>query len=226
MAHPGDADRAIAGSVARWTRAGTLAHLICCTSGDTEADDVRTDPLRLAAAREAEQRAAADMLGYADVTFLHRPDGALVNDLALREQLVRVIRAVRPTAVAASDPTVVIDPTGLIAHVDHREAALAAIDAVYPAAGNAMTFSHLMTDEGLEPTRVKRLYLFWSPAAATAVDISSTLEIKLAAIRAHASQLRRCGDAEGHARLTAAEAGRSLGVDAAEAFRVIDLGSR
>ena len=39
--------------------------LVCCTSGDAGADDWRTDPLELAALREAEQRAAADVVGYA-----------------------------------------------------------------------------------------------------------------------------------------------------------------
>ena len=51
-----------------------------------------------------EQRAAAAIVGYAGVTFLHQPDGALANDLALREQLVREIRTFRPDAVLATDP--------------------------------------------------------------------------------------------------------------------------
>jgi LmbE family N-acetylglucosaminyl deacetylase len=222
-AHPDDADFAIAGSVARWVRAGTVAHLVCCTSGDAGADDPRTDPLELAATREAEQRAAAQQVGYEGLTFLHRPDGALANDLALREQLVRVIRTFRPDAVAAGDPSVIFHRDGYVQHVDHREAALAAVDAVYPAARNAMAFPHLFTAEGLEPHSVKRLYLFWSLEPLDIVDVSETLEVKLAALRAHASQLRRPGELEERIRAWAREAGAGAGVEAGEAFTVIDL---
>src|SRR5918996_3675507 len=91
VAHPDDADFGAAATVAKWARESTVARLVCCTSGDAGADDARIDPLELARRREAEQRAAADVVGYEAVTFLHRPDGALDNDLALREQLVRII---------------------------------------------------------------------------------------------------------------------------------------
>src|SRR5512135_2222474 len=92
VAHPDDADFGVAGTLAKWIRAGTVARMVCCTSGDAGADDARTDPLELATLREAEQRAAAEVVGYEGVDFLHQPDGALENDLALREQLVRIIR--------------------------------------------------------------------------------------------------------------------------------------
>ena len=48
-AHPDDADSAIAGSVSAWIAAGTVAHLVCCTSGDAGSTDAGTDPLELAA---------------------------------------------------------------------------------------------------------------------------------------------------------------------------------
>ena len=104
VAHPDDADFGPAATAARWIADGSEGWLVCCTSGDAGADDWRTDPLELAATREAEQRAAADVVGYAGISFLHQPDGALANDLALREQLVREIRTFRPDAVLAVDP--------------------------------------------------------------------------------------------------------------------------
>ena len=77
------------------------------------------------------------------VTFLHQPDGNLVNDLPLREMLVREIRTFRPDAVLCGDPEVVIHGGGGINHTDHRAAAMAAVDAVYPAARNPMAFPWL-----------------------------------------------------------------------------------
>jgi LmbE family N-acetylglucosaminyl deacetylase len=223
VAHPDDADFGVSGTLSRWTRAGTVARMVCCTSGDAGADDARIDPLELARTREAEQRAAAQVVGYETVDFLHRPDGALENDLALREQLVRIIRQFRPDAVVAMDPTVVIHDEGFIQHVDHRNAALAAVDAVYPAARNAMAFPHLVTDEGLEPHSCDLVYLFFTDRPNAWVDISATIETKLEALRAHASQLRKPDELEQMLRGWAQQDGARIGTAAAESFRLLNL---
>jgi LmbE family N-acetylglucosaminyl deacetylase len=224
VAHPDDADFGPAATFARWIEEGTRAHLVCCTSGDAGSDDPRTDPLELARLREQEQRAAAAHVGYEAVTFLHQPDGALENDLALREQLVRLIRSFRPDAVAAMDPTVLIHEDGYIQHTDHRAAAMAAVDAVYPAARNAMAFPHLALQEGLAPHEVGRLYLFWTDRPNAWVDVTSTLERKIAALREHASQLREPEALEERIRSWAREEGKRVGVEAADSFRVVVLG--
>ena len=220
VAHPDDADFGPAATAARWIDQGSAGWLVCCTSGDAGADDWRTDPLELAAVREAEQRAAAAIVGYEGVSFLHQPDGALANDLALREQLVREIRMFRPDAVLAVDPETLFYGDGGVNHADHRAAGIAAVDAVYPAARNALAFPWLARD-GLEPHVVRRLYLFWSNRASAWVDVTATLERKLAALRAHATQIRHPEDLEPRIRGWAREEGEPLGVDAAEAFRVI-----
>ena len=109
--------------------------------------------------------------GYAGVSFLHQPDGALANDLALREQLVREIRTFRPDAVLATDPETLFHGDGGVNHTDHRAAGLAAVDAVYPAARNPMAFPSLARS-GLAAHVVRRLYLFWSNHANAWVDIT------------------------------------------------------
>jgi LmbE family N-acetylglucosaminyl deacetylase len=222
-AHPDDADFGIAGSVARWVGQGAVAQLVCCSSGEAGSDDADTDPLELAATREAEQRAAAEIVGYEDVTFLHQPDGAVANDLALREQLVRIIRTFRPESVAAIDPRLIVHEAGFVQHVDHREAGAAAIDAVYPAAQNAMAFPHLVKSEGLAPHHVERLYLFWSERPGAYVDIADTIDTKLAALRAHASQHRQPEQLEVRIRSWARREGEAVGLEAAESYSVIDL---
>jgi LmbE family N-acetylglucosaminyl deacetylase len=222
VAHPDDADFGPAAAVAKWIRAGSVAHLVCCTSGDAGADDPATDPLELARLREQEQRAAAKHVGYAEVTFLHRPDGALVNDLALREQLVRLIRTFRPDSVLTMDPTVLIHREGFIQHTDHRAAAMAAVDAVYPAARNPMAFPHLALG-GLPAHDVRWVYLFWTDEPTAWVDVSETIDVKIAALREHRSQLRRPEELEQRIRDWARESGTEIGTEAAEAFRVLDL---
>ena len=223
VAHPDDADFGVAGTISRWVRQGTVCRLVCCTSGDAGADDATTDPLVLARTREAEQRAAAGIVGYEAVDFLHRPDGALENDLALREQLVRIIRTFRPTAVVAMDPTVIIHEAGFVQHVDHRVAGMAAVDAVYPAARNAMAFPHLVIDEHLEPCEVNEMYLFFTDRPNTWVDVTDTIEVKIAALREHVSQVRKPEELEGMLRGWAQAEGTRIGTAAAESFRRISL---
>ncbi len=219
VAHPDDADFGPAGTAARWIDAGSTGWLVCCTSGDQGGEDPDLDPTDLAALREAEQRAAADVIGYAGLSFLHQPDGALANDLPLRELLVREIRTFRPDAVLAQDPEVVVYPDGGINHTDHRAAGLAAIDAVYPAARNPMTFPWLARS-GLAAHKVRRVYLFWTAAPTLWVDVSATIGRKVDALRAHASQIH---DPDGLAERIgtwAAGDGARIGVAAAEDYRV------
>ena len=104
--------------------------------------------------------------------FLHQPDGALANDLALREQLVREIRTFRPDAVLATDPgdDLLHAAAGSTTPTTARPG-IAAVDAVYPAARNPMAFPWLARG-GLAAHSVRRLYLFWSDRSDTWVDIS------------------------------------------------------
>jgi len=222
VAHPDDADFGPAASAARWISEGSIGELVCCTSGDAGSDDPETDPLELALRREAEQRAAADIVGYRAVHFLHQPDGALENDLPLREQLVRIIRDLRPDAVLTMDPTNLFHRDGYVQHTDHRAAGMAAVDAVFPAARNAMAFPHLAR-AGLAPHKVAQLLLFWVDDPDAYVDVTGFVDTKVAALRAHTSQIRDPQELDERIQGWAREEGEAAGVEAAEGFRVIRL---
>jgi LmbE family N-acetylglucosaminyl deacetylase len=223
-AHPGDADRALAGSVARWVGEGSAAHLVCCTSGDASADEATADPLEVATRREGQQRASAAIAGYAAVTFLHRPDGAVANDLALREQLVRIVRTFQPDAVAAPDPRDLIRASGAIVPADVRATGEAAIDAIEPAR-RAMAFPSLVSADGLAPHAVTRLYLYDSERASVAVDITASLHAKLAAVREITGSDSASPALADDVRGEAAAFGSLVGLAAAEAFALIELPS-
>ncbi len=220
VAHPDDADFGPAATAARWIDHGSVGWLVCCTSGDAGGEDPDVDPMELAALREEEQRVAADVVGYAGLTFLHQPDGALDNDLALREHLVREIRTFRPDAVLATDPEVVFYRDGGVNHADHRAAGMAAVDAVYPAARNPMAFPWL-AKAGLASHIVRRLYLFWSNDPNVRIDVTATLDRKIDALRAHASQIKHPERLEERIREWATEVGEPIGAVAGEAFRLV-----
>ncbi len=97
----------------------------------------------------------------------------------------------------AMDPTVIIHGDGFVQHVDHRQAGLAAIDAVYPAARNAMAFPRPGDRRGSRAVeRPAVVYLFFTDKPTAWVDVTDTMEIKLAALREHVSQLRKPDELE------------------------------
>jgi LmbE family N-acetylglucosaminyl deacetylase len=220
VAHPDDADFGPAATAARWIDEGSVGWLVCCTSGDQGGEDPEIDPLELARTREEEQRRAAEVVGYAGISFLHQPDGALANDLPLRELLVREIRTFRPDAVLTHDPEALFHRDGGVNHTDHRTAGIAAIDAVYPAARNPMAFPHLARG-GLALHKVRRLYLFWSNRPNAWVDVAATVDRKVDALRAHVSQISDLDGLGERMRRWAAEEGEASGLVAAEALRLV-----
>ena len=219
-AHPDDAEFGPAATAAAWIAAGSVGRLVCCTSGDQGGEDPSADPLALAAVREAEQRRAAAIVGYDDVVFLHQPDGALANDLPLREMLVREIRRFRPDAVLTHDPEVLFYRGAGVNHADHRAAGFAAVDATYPAARNPMAFPGLARAD-LAAHPVRRIYLFWPNEPTAWVDVSATSDRKIEALRCHASQIADPDGLAERIRSWMAEEGEPIGAAAGEAFRVI-----
>ncbi len=97
-AHPDDVDFGSGGSVARWTDAGIEVSYCICTSGEAGGFDLTVPRPTMVEIREAEQRAAAKVVGVSELTFLHYADGRLESTLDLRRDISRVIRQVRPAA--------------------------------------------------------------------------------------------------------------------------------
>jgi LmbE family N-acetylglucosaminyl deacetylase len=142
----------------------------------------------LIATREREQRAAADILGVHDVVFMRQPDGMLVADLALRKAIVRVVRTIKPDVVITQDPTTWYVGREYINHPDHRAAGQATLEAIFPAARNHRYFPELL-EEGLEPHRVNEVYVANPREPDTWIDITAYMDVKIAALRAHVSQM-------------------------------------
>jgi LmbE family N-acetylglucosaminyl deacetylase len=195
VAHPDDAEFGCAGTVAAWARDGWEIYYAICTDasggGPDEAAEVGPTARKvIAETRKAEQRAAAGILGVKDVIFLDYPDGLLQPSISLRRDLVRCIRQYRPVRVICPSPQRVWTPTYRIQvyHPDHLAAGQAALAAIYPAAQNPWEFPDLLA-AGLPPSKVSEIYVMSAPGPNFAVDISSTLELKLAALEAHTSQL-------------------------------------
>jgi len=221
VAHPDDIEFSCAGTVARWVREGAQVCYVLCTSGDVGIAQPGMTKARAAEIREAEQREAAAIIGVQEVVFLREPDGMLEATLTLRKKLVREIRRFKPDAVICGDPQVLWAGENYINHPDHRAAALAALDAIFPAAGQPNLFEEL-AEEGLSAHKVYKVFVIaWDRGENyTYVDISSTIDLKIAALKAHKSQMGDWDPTES-VKAWAAERAKGLEIDYAEAFRVI-----
>ena len=190
LAHPDDPEFYCGGTVARWGAEGREVCYCLLTRGDKGADESDADPERMARLREAEQRAAAGVLGVREVIFLNHPDGYLVPDLQLRKEVAGVIRRLQPAIVVTCDPTNFFPSSTYINHPDHRAAGQATLDAVFPAAGSGMFFPELERDQGLKPHKVRQVYVAGAVYPNTAVDVTAYVDRKIAALREHKSQIR------------------------------------
>ena len=181
--HPDDTESRMAGTVARWAREGKGVIYVVCTNGDKGTSDPDTTPEKLATLREQEQLAAAKVLGVREVVFLRYPDQSLEDTPEFRKELVRLIRKYRPDTVVTVDPY-----RGRYDHRDHRITGQVTLDAVFPYAAEAYSYPDLL-EQGLLPHKVKELWICGTGDPNYYVDITDTIDIKVAALRCHKSQV-------------------------------------
>lgn len=186
-AHPDDIDFGAAGTVAAWTAAGVEVSYCVMTSGDAGGFEPG-DRDSVSELRRREQRAAAELAGVRDVHFLGEKDGYLAVTPEVVEKAVALIRRVRPDVVLSMHPERNWDRIQA-SHPDHLACGEIVTRAVYPAAENPFAFPHL-AEQGLQAYKVPWLWFYGAPREREnhAVDVSATVENKLAAIRIHASQ--------------------------------------
>jgi len=219
-AHPDDPEVSCAGTIARWVRAGAVARLVLVHRGDKGSNDPGMDPDALAARRAAETAEAAAVVGLASVEHLGLPDGESENDLELRRRQVELVRRHRPEVLIAPDPTALFFGDGYVNHRDHRVCGEAVLDAAAAAAG-PLYFPGV----GGEAWAVRAIYLSGTLAPDTWVDIGAVLERKVRALACHRSQLGGAGEfVHELVELRARDAGRRVGLGAAETFRVLRPG--
>ncbi|MFL6189418.1 MAG: PIG-L deacetylase family protein [Actinomycetes bacterium] len=248
-AHPDDVELQAGGTLAAWAGQGVHVELACFTAGEKGSPDPAADPAALAAVRRAEARAAAAALGAAGVHFLGAVDGELEVTMALRLAVARLVRTVRPDVVLGHDPW-----RRWLLHPDHRAAGLLTVDGVVAARDplyrvpteaplpksfptNRDTPSGfpgpLRPDPSGEPAaegpaahRPHTVLLFGTDTPDELVEVTATIDAKLASLRAHASQIADHADLERRVRTWNAAIGAEVGLHYAEAFHTLDTRGR
>lgn len=231
-AHPDDIEFGAGATLAKWAAAGCRVHHLVLTDGSKGSWDPDEDLDQLVASRMDECRAAAARIdggrpGSADrVRFLGAVDGELVNDVDSRRDVARVIREVRPDVLLGHDPW-----RRYRLHPDHRAAGFLTLDALVAARD-----PHFHPELALAPHRPTAL-LLWEADLVNHVESSDGFEAaKTDALVCHTSQLETTmglaaeasSEAAGIAVFASriawqlAQHGAVAGIDAGEAFHLID----
>jgi LmbE family N-acetylglucosaminyl deacetylase len=227
VAHEDDAEFACAGTIATWVREGWDAYYVICADGSSGGSDLATDVSpaarqRVVETRKEEQRNAGKVLGLKDVYFLGYPDGQLEPSLEMRRDIVRLLRTHKPSRVICQSPDRSWTPEYILQrdHRDHLTAGRATLEAIYPASQNPWDFPELM-QEGLKPHKVSEVYIAAAPVQNFAVDITSVIDIKTQALRAHVSQFENgTTEVEQMIRDFGKETGKKYGYEFAEEFHL------
>ncbi len=222
FAHPDDIEFGVAGTAAKWARAGSRVIYVVITDGNVGSHEDGMTAERLAEIRRAEQTAVGQVAG-AECLFLGYHDGFLQPTLELRKDLVRLIRQYRPDAVVCGDPSNYFPAEDYINHPDHRAAAQAALDAVFPAAEMTLLYPDLAA-EGLVGHKVNYVFVTFGERVNHFVDITDTIDLKIEALQKHVSQLGQWNPAD-MIRQWAADTGKKVGFAYAEGFYRITLQS-
>jgi LmbE family N-acetylglucosaminyl deacetylase len=220
-AHPDDAEFSVAGTVAKWAKAGVEITYCMVTNGASGSQDPKMTREKLRDTRYAEQREAAKILGVKHVVFLGYEDGYLYPTLEVRRDVARQVRIHKPDVIIAMDPQFRVAAEGYVNHPDHIAAGEVALRTINPDASTRQMFPELWADEKLEPHKPKALFLETFGDGGTVIDIGDTMDTKVKALLAHRSQLGP--ESVAFVRDWNRRTGRSAGHKFGESFRVILL---
>jgi LmbE family N-acetylglucosaminyl deacetylase len=178
-AHPDDIEFGCGGTLAKWAAAGCIVHHLVLTDGSKGTWNPDADIDALVALRREEQREAARRLGArGEVVFFDQIDGDLEESRPLRSRLAREIRRLKPTVILGHDPW-----KRYRLHPDHRAAGFLTCDAIVAARD-----PHFFREHAIAHHRPSHLLLWEADTPDHAEDIGSTVEVKIHALLAHASQ--------------------------------------
>jgi LmbE family N-acetylglucosaminyl deacetylase len=188
FAHPDDAEFGSAGTIAKLARDHKEVIYAVVTDGSKGSSDPDISAEHLIQTRQREQLNAGEILGVSEVEFLGFPDGMLQPTIEVRKAITACIRKHKPDLVISQSPIRDLSMGVFVQHPDHLAAAEATFAAVYPCARDRMTFPELLA-QGLEPHAVRELWVVGTAQADHFIDITDTLETKIDALLAHASQV-------------------------------------
>ena len=173
-AHADDVEIGMGGSIAKWTTSGKRVGI--CDLTEAQLSSNGTIEIR-----KVEANKAAELLGVTERLSLGFPDRGLL----LQEEFIRKIA----TVIRRYQPQIVFAPYFEDRHPDHGNCARLVEEAVFSAG-----IRKYQTENSQKPHKVSRVYFymingFHKPDFT--IDISASMEHKIAALRAYKSQFEQ-----------------------------------
>lgn len=216
-AHPDDAELGAGGTIAKEIANGKKVGIIDLTRGELGTRGT-------AEIRDAEARAAAEILKLAVRENLSFRDGFFTNDEFHQLEVIKMIRKYRPDIVLCN----AVDDR----HIDHGKGSKLVSDACF--LSGLVKIATEIENESQAPWRPKLVYHYiqWKNLVPDfVVDISDYMDTKVAAIQAYGSQFHDSKSKEPETPISsktfiksvkyrAQDLGRLVGTDYAEGFTV------
>jgi LmbE family N-acetylglucosaminyl deacetylase len=150
--------------------------------------------------------------------FLQLEDQGLEDNDEFREKIVRQIRIHKPRLLLTIDPN-----PPYLRHRDHAMTGRVVLDAVFPYARDHLAYPEHLA-EGIEPHKVKEVWLFRPEQPNLHVDVTDFFETRQDALHSHLSQVgQRSEERDKRSRERLAETGEKYGVELAEQFMQIEI---
>jgi LmbE family N-acetylglucosaminyl deacetylase len=222
VAHPDDLELGASGTMAYFANNGADVYYLILTDGSKGSKDKSLSPKELIRIRQDEQRSALKIIGGKSVIFLNYPDAELEVTMKLKKDIVKVIREIKPDVVITIDPSMLYSAErGYINHPDHRAAGQATLDSVFPLARDHLSFPELY-EAGLGPHKTSTVLLINFADGNHVIDITTTMDKKISALKAHPSQFNISKVAP-FVHEMATEVGEKAGYEKGEQFIRIDI---
>lgn len=181
-AHPDDEAIGCGGTIARWTSEGREVHLLFLADGETARGRANGGDDDRISRRQQACRSAAELLGAASVSFEQLPDNRMDS-----VDLLDVVQLIEK-AIENNGPRILLTHHGGDVNIDHQLVHEAALAACRPQPGQPVR--RLLFFEVASSTE-------WRPPTSATpflpsyyVEISKQVEVKGAALRAYADELR------------------------------------
>lgn len=176
--HPDDNEIGAGGTIAALSAQGTRVSYLTISKGKGGSNALSSKTL--VETRQAELRAAGEVLGASHFEQLDLADAHYPQPREITEAVVEVIRSLKPDLVMSVDPHLPYE-----AHPTHRVTGQAVLDACLFA-----SMKHFPQPDGhnSDPHEVQAVALYATARPNVYFDVSETFELKLKAIRKHATQ--------------------------------------
>ena len=219
--HYDDNDIGAGGTLARLAQAGAELHYLTVTDDVVGVLDRQLSDAEARSGLAAEQVRAGLELGVRAQHRLDYPDAGEWSAFALRRDVVRHLRLLRPDFVLTVDPWLPYE-----AHQDHVRTGLAVAEACLLFGLPRFASGDSSLDAGFEPFRLRGVAFYFSAGPNTFVDIGATRAHKHRALDAYTSQFTPAGLAQLHGALSLKERAwaNGRGFEYGEAFKVLAPG--